>query len=92
MPIHDEAGELIGFAKITRDLSERQLAQQTLQPERTEERFRLLIQGVSDYAIYMLDPEGYATYWNAGAERIKGYTEREIVGRHFSEFYTPGGP
>ena len=87
-PIRDEAGELIGFAKITRDLSERKLAQQTLQ--QSEERFRLLIQGVSDYAIYMLDPEGYVTNWNAGAERIKGYTEREIVGRHFSEFYTPG--
>ena len=75
--------------KITRDLSERKLAQQTLQ--QSEERFRLLIQGVSDYAIYMLDPEGYVTNWNAGAERIKGYTEREIVGRHFSEFATRPG-
>jgi PAS domain S-box-containing protein len=53
----------------------------------SEERFRLLVEGVKDYAIFMLDPDGYITSWNAGAERIKGYTAHEIIGRHFSDFY-----
>ncbi len=52
-----------------------------------EERFRLLVQGVADYAIFMLDPNGFVTNWNAGAARIKGYTAEEIVGQHFSRFY-----
>ena len=56
---------------------------------RSEAHFRLLMEGVVDYAIFMLDPQGYVTSWNAGAQRIKGYTELEIVGRHFSRFYTP---
>jgi PAS domain S-box-containing protein len=55
---------------------------------RSEERFRLLVQGITDYAIYMLDPEGHVSSWNAGAERFKGYTEREIIGEHFSRFYS----
>src|SRR5262245_23773760 len=54
-----------------------------------EEQFRLLVQSVTDYAIYMLSPEGLVTSWNAGAERIKGYRSDEIIGRHFSQFYTP---
>jgi PAS domain S-box-containing protein len=54
----------------------------------SEERFRLLVEGVKDYAIFMLDPEGYITTWNEGARRIKGYEEEEIVGEHFSVFYT----
>jgi PAS domain S-box-containing protein len=54
----------------------------------SEERFRLLVQGVADYAIFTLDPNGFVTNWNAGAARIKGYTAEEIVGRHFSQFYT----
>ena len=54
----------------------------------SEERFRLLVDGVKDYAIYRLDPQGYITSWNAGAERIKGYTADEIIGQHFSVFYT----
>src|SRR5262249_20639727 len=53
-----------------------------------ERRFRILVQGVTDYAIYMLDPEGRVTNWNVGAERIKGYAPHEIVGEHFSRFYT----
>ena len=57
--------------------------------EETEQRFRLLVEGVQDYAIYMLDPDGQVVNWNPGAERIKGYSSAEILGRHFREFYTP---
>ena len=85
-PIRDDAGHVIGFAKITRDLTERMAAREALQ--RSENQFRLLVQGVTDYAIYMLDPDGLVSSWNAGAERIKGYSQSEILGRHFSAFYT----
>src|ERR1700710_2845347 len=54
----------------------------------SERNFRLLVEGITDYAIYMLDPEGHVANWNSGAERIKGYKAREIVGQHFSGFYT----
>ena len=85
--IKDESGQLIGFAKITRDCTEQQKA---LMAQREEERkFRLLVQAVSDYAIYMLDLTGHVVNWNSGAERAKGYKELEIVGQHFSVFYTP---
>ncbi|MFL6726488.1 MAG: PAS domain S-box protein [Sphingomicrobium sp.] len=85
--IRNEQGELIGFAKITRDMTEQREAQQALlEAERT---FRILVQGVTDYAIFMLDPEGRVTNWNAGAQRIKGYSPKDIVGEHFSRFYTP---
>jgi PAS domain S-box-containing protein len=80
-------GELIGYAKITRDMTAARAAAETqLESER---RFRLMVQGVTDYAIFMLDPEGIVANWNAGAERIKGYKAEEIVGHHFSRFYTP---
>ncbi|MGG7579282.1 PAS domain S-box protein [Rhizobium sp. Nf11,1] len=86
-PIRHPTGELVGFAKITRDLTERRAAEHAIR--QSEEQFRRLIQGVSDYAIYMLDPEGNVSSWNFGAERIKGYRPDEIIGRHFSTFYTP---
>ncbi|MBY3597982.1 hybrid sensor histidine kinase/response regulator [Rhizobium bangladeshense] len=86
-PIRHPSGELVGFAKITRDLTERRAAEQAIR--QSEEQFRRLVQGVSDYAIYMLDPDGNVSSWNFGAERIKGYRPEEIIGRHFSTFYTP---
>jgi PAS domain S-box-containing protein len=86
--LRDASGALVGFAKVTRDLTERRKTMEALLD--SEERFRLLVHSVKDYAIFMLDPDGYVNSWNEGAERIKGYTEQEIVGRHFSIFYPPG--
>ena len=83
--IHNESGQLIGFAKVTRDITERRAAQDALRE--SERQFRLLVAGVTDYALYMLDPNGIVTSWNAGAERIKGYSANEIIGQHFSRFY-----
>lgn len=85
--IRDDAGILTGFAKITRDLSAQREYVEALR--QSEERFRLLVDCVKDYAIFMLDPQGFVVSWNAGAARIKGYTREEIVGRHFSQFYLP---
>jgi len=74
-------GTLVGFAKVTQDLTERKEA------EEESRRFRLLVESVKDYAIFILDPEGRVSTWNQGAERIKGYKASEIVGQHFSKFY-----
>ena len=82
-----EKRKLIGYAKITRDITERQTALSNLL--KSEGQFKTLVGGVTDYALYMLDPEGYVSNWNVGGERIKGYSAREIVGQHFSRFYTP---
>lgn len=78
--ITDERGKLLGFGKITRDLTERRTA---------EHRYRLLVDSVHDYSIFSLDANGFVTSWNSGAQRIKGYTAEEIIGQHFSKFYTP---
>lgn len=84
-PIRDAGGRLVGFAKITRDLTERKRAEDALR--HSEQQFRWLVEGVSDCAIYMLTPEGRVSSWNAGAQRIKGYRPEEIIGAHFSRFY-----
>ena len=67
------------------DVTDRKIAERTLQE--SEERYRLLVQGVQEYAIFQLDPTGHVVSWNAGAERLKGYTAEEIIGKHFSIFY-----
>jgi PAS domain S-box-containing protein len=85
--LHDHDGQIRGFVKVTRDLTERRRSDELLR--QSEERLRLLIEGVKDYAIFMLDPQGFILSWNPGAERIKGYSADEAIGRHFSMFYPP---
>lgn len=80
-------GQLIGYAKVTRDLTQRRAHEEEVR--RNEERFRLLVEGVSEYALFMLDPNGNVSTWNTGAQRIKGYSAEEILGQHFSIFYPP---
>jgi PAS domain S-box-containing protein len=84
--IRSDEGELIGFANITRDITERRAAQEAI--SESERQFRLLVGGVTDYAIYMLDPNGIVSSWNAGAAHIKGYSADEVLGQHFSKFFT----
>ena len=84
--IRDADGAALGFAEITRDISDRKAAHEALRD--SERQFRLLVEGVTDYGLFMLDPNGVVTSWNAGAKRIKGYPAGEIVGQHFSRFYS----
>jgi hypothetical protein len=83
--LFDDNGKHVGFAKVTRDLTERRAVEETLRA--SEERFRLLVQGVKDYAIFMLTPSGTVASWNEGAQAIKGFSESDIIGKHFSTFY-----
>jgi PAS domain S-box-containing protein len=85
-PVYTPEGEHAGFVSVTRDITERKSVAEALQE--SEQRFRLLVQGVIDYAIYMLSPEGLITNWNLGGERIKGYTLEEVVGTHYRRFFT----
>jgi PAS domain S-box-containing protein len=82
-----KSGEEIFFTAIIRDITERRRSQQHLRE--SEERFRLLVESVKEYAILMLDANGHIASWNSGAERMKGYRADEILGQHFSVFYTP---
>nr|WP_233271774.1 PAS domain S-box protein [Paraburkholderia acidiphila] len=85
--LRERDGSLSGFAKVTRDLTAERRQVEALRL--SEERFRLLVESVSDYAIFMLDPQGHVISWNAGATNLKGYRPAEIVGQHFSVFYPP---
>lgn len=86
-PVRSADGAVSGYSQVIRDLTEGKVVEEAMLLG--EETFRLLVQGVTDYAIYMLDPTGHVSSWNAGAERFKGYTANEILGHHFSRFYTP---
>ena len=85
--LYREDGSLRGYAKVTRDLTERRRHEELLR--QSDERFRLMVESVRDYAIFMLDPAGNIATWNLGAQLNKGYTTEEILGQHFSVFYTP---
>ncbi|HEX5514139.1 MAG TPA: PAS domain S-box protein, partial [Gammaproteobacteria bacterium] len=85
--IRNAAGELLGYAKVTQDVTERWEAEQELR--QSERRFRILVEQVRDYAIFMLSPEGRVATWNLGAQRIEGYEASEVVGRHVGMFFPP---
>ncbi|CAL8480645.1 PAS domain S-box protein [Caballeronia sp. S22] len=85
--LRDSRRQLLGFGTVIADVSDKKAAHDAVL--KSERSFRLLVQGVTDYAVFMLSPDGHVTSWNSGARRIKGYTEGEIIGSHFSRFYTP---
>ncbi len=86
-PVRDSRGQALYVFLQVQDITRQRAAEEELR--RSEERFRLLVDAVRDYAIFMLDPDGHVVSWNAGAERIKGYAASEIIGRHFRSFYPP---
>src|SRR5579872_434132 len=86
-PLRDEAGTVYAIGGIATDITERKRVLETLR--QSEERFRFLVEGVQDCAVFALDPEGKVITWNSGAERMKGYSSQEIVGRDYSLFYEP---
>jgi len=86
IPINDELGNPIYLLGVSEDITERKKTEFALR--QSEERLRLLIENIKDYAIFMIDPNGYVINWNKGAQKIKGYTAAEIIGKHFSTFYT----
>ena len=89
-PLYAPDGRLLGYGKVTRDLTQRKLQEESIQRLiESEERFRLLVEQVKDYAIFLLDAKGKIATWNQGAARLKGYTADEILGKHFSIFYPP---
>jgi PAS domain S-box-containing protein len=104
-PIMDENKSISGVVLVFRDVTERRQLERlqrdlqrqleklvqarTAELRGSQERFRLLVEGSKDYAIFMLDPQGFVTSWNPGAQRIKGYTAEDIIGQHFSRFYLP---
>jgi len=85
-PVRDNAGQITGVVLTFRDVSEGQRVEQALQE--SEERFRLLVEGVQDYAIFRLDPLGCVTSWNSGAERLMGYHAHEILGASLTKLFT----
>jgi PAS domain S-box-containing protein len=81
----DESGRAVRIIGVCQDITERKLAEE--QVRASQERFRMMVENVRDYAIYILDMDGYVTSWNLGAERIEGYRAEEIIGKHYSCFF-----
>ncbi|MBI3542527.1 MAG: PAS domain S-box protein, partial [Deltaproteobacteria bacterium] len=85
--INDHSGKLLGFCQVTRDLTEKRKTEEELRA--SEQRFRLMVGAIKEYAVFMLDVDGNVVSWNEGARRLKGYEPSEIIGTHFSRFYAP---